>query len=243
MTTRRTITVATAATALWLAAIVPTWAHPSFRPGSAPAGQTVSAELVIPHSCGAEGVPEDDEGQSPTKLVDVRVPDGVTVTPLEKDGWEFEITDEGFSYTAADPAETTILFPVELTLTGGAGQTLYVEIFQECVDGGSFSWIGTPDREAEYPAAILTVSEGASEPESETDQSEQPSAHESMDMGSEDPTAGPTADLTGSEVAVDDLENAGGNAGTIALVAGAIALAVGAGAFLLRRRMQAGPPA
>lgn len=242
MSIRRSVAVATAAAALWLTAAVPAWAHPSFRPSTADVGVTVDAELVIPHSCGAEGMPEDDEAQSPTSLVEVQVPDGVMVTPHDKDGWTLANTEDGFSYTAEDPTETTITFPVEYSLSGHEGDTLHVLIYQECVDGGSFSWIGTPDNEAEYPAVALTVGDDTggndhvSEPDHESEHSENPTERESGDVGSEEPTE------AGDEVAVDDL-GSDGNAGTIAVVAGAAALTLGAGAFLLRRRLQGGPGA
>lgn len=247
MIDRRLLVISAATAVIWLAAALPTWAHPSFRPGNAPADETVGAELVIPHSCGAEGMPTDDADQSPTTIIDVQVPEGVTITPQPKDDWTLETTSDGFTWTADDPTETTIVFNVDLTLTGNDGDIHYVNVFQECVDGGSFSWIGSPDRDAEHPAVTLTVGDDAADHEHGTDDeseadhadpSDDPTAHESTHPASEQPTE----EMTGG-VAVDDVGDDGSNAGAIALVGGAVALAGGTGAYLLRRRSPGTPEA
>ena len=221
----------------------PALAHPSFSPGFAPAGSPTAAELIIPHSCGLDGgMPETDDEQSPTRIIDVQVPDGATIIPYPKEGWTLVVRADGFAWTADDPTETTIRFDVDVQLDGQAGDTLHVSVYQECVNGESFSWIGTPDREAEYPAAVLTVGEEVGVHEHPTghgtghgDASEHMTdmGHATDDMSEH--TTGHMTDMP-TETAADTTDDTNSNLVEILAVLGAATLALGGGLLAVRGR-------
>ncbi|MDX1510067.1 MAG: DUF1775 domain-containing protein [Nitriliruptorales bacterium] len=241
---RRTLAILAVAAVALVAEAFPVLAHPTFSPGSAPAGTPTVAELIIPHGCALDGgMPEAEDDQSPTRIVDVQVPDGATITPHPRDGWTLEVREDGFAWTAEAPDETTLRFDVDIQLDGEDGDRRYVGIYQECVNGESFSWIGTPDREAENPAAILTVGEKASGHEHAaghgTDDGHASEHVTDMGLGTEGMTdVEMTEHMTEPEIATagDAASDADSSLVEILVVLGSAVLVLGGGLLVVRGR-------
>lgn len=165
---RRAATVTTLTASLLLAVPATALAHPAFNPSSIPAGRSVDAMLVVPHGCAPGGGMPDMEAQDaaaePTVELAVQQQAGVTLAPGAADGWT--VTDDGEAWVWRDDGGATtdvIEFPVTVTLADDLdpGARLHLKAFQACAGGSSFQWIGTPDEEAQWPAVLLEVSDGA----------------------------------------------------------------------------------
>ncbi len=136
-------------------------AHPSFNPNAIPPGESIAVDLVVPHGCAPGGGMPDGEAL-PTIRLDLEHPDGVTVVPMDVDGWDAVDDGEAIVWSDAGGATTEpIIFPVMLTVEGEIGASVYLNAFQQCEGGESFRWIGTPDVEADYPAVLVELSEEA----------------------------------------------------------------------------------
>lgn len=141
-------------------------AHPALNPSEIAAGEPVAATLVVPHGCNPAGGMPDGASASPTTEFAVRPPADVTLAPQEVAGWSIEVSDAEAVVTWRDDGGATtepIELPVTITATGAVGDVRYLEAFQAC-EQGEFRWIGTPDREAEWPAVKLTIASTTSRP-------------------------------------------------------------------------------
>jgi uncharacterized protein YcnI len=136
-------------------------AHPSFNPNQVPAGEPVEAVLVVPHGCAPGGGMPDGDALA-TIRVSLEHQDAVTVEGHDIDGWD--VADDGEAVVWSDAGGATtepISLPVTLVVAPDtAVGDLYLSVFQECEDGESFRWIGTPEAEADWPAVLLEVTEG-----------------------------------------------------------------------------------
>lgn len=224
------LTVVTATAAL---------AHPAFNPNRLPAGEAVDAVLVVPHGCDPEeGMPEDG-ASSPTVLVDLQLaPEVSAFEAHELEGWEVEHEEDVVRWTATDGGTTDpIQFPVTVTIDGPVDEPIHLSAFQECEEG-SFRWIGTPDREAEYPAVKLTPTQGEIGAESPDDGHVPTEDHEEHD--DHDDHAGNADDATpGPDVAAaDEQAEAAADSGVSWVVVAVVALVLLAGlaVWVLRSR-------
>lgn len=187
---RRTIVVTTTVAAGLLLLPAVAAAHPAFNPNELPPGESVESILVIPHGCApGGGMPDTDEtggGAEPTTELALQHADRVTVEPQEVTGWQ--VTDDGEAWVWSDDGGATtdvIELPVVLTIDEGVatGDVIHLRAYQECADGSSFQWVGTPDEEATYPAIKLAASDdgvGTAEPDPDA----------STDHGEMDPDTG-----------------------------------------------------
>lgn len=208
-------------------------AHPGLDPDEVPPGQQTIATMVIPHGCDAEGgVPEEGEA-SPTTEVAVEVPGGIeSITPAEKEGWELSVDEQGgavvsWTWSAAGGATTDVIeFEITFTAAGAEDENIYFPVFQGCEEG-SYRWIGTPEREAENPAMVLTIGPApAGATETETDDAQA----DGGEGPSETATATPHETATEAATPGDD-----GNA-VLWIVAAVVILALGGGGAALARR-------
>ncbi len=206
---RRTaiVTTTVAAGLLLLPAVAS--AHPAFNPSELPPGQSIESTLVIPHGCApGGGMPEtgdDGGGAEPTTELALQHSDRVTVEPQEVTGWE--VADDGEAWVWSDDGGATtdvIELPVVLIIDEAVatGDAIYLRAYQECADGSSFQWVGTPDEDATYPAIKLAASEGEvgtaePEPDANMDHGEM---DEDMEMSESDDM--PTDEAT-SEAEMD----------------------------------------
>ncbi len=157
----RTSRLLAATAAMTLLPAAAALAHPSFNPNAIPPGEAIAVDLVVPHGCAPGGGMPDGEAL-PTIQLDLEHPDGVTVVPMDVDGWDAVDDGEAIVWTDAGGATTEpIIFPVMLTVEGEVGASVHLNAFQQCEGGESFRWIGTPDVEADYPAVLVELSEEA----------------------------------------------------------------------------------
>lgn len=133
-------------------------AHPGLRPNELRPGETIEAELIIPHGCGTEGErPEDAAQASVTVEVAVQWPEGIEIRPVEVDGWTTSL-DEEVAMWEDDGGATTdaILLPVTMTAAVEASGDILVSVFQACENGESFRWAAAPGEDGD-PGVALTV--------------------------------------------------------------------------------------
>lgn len=210
---RRTAVITAVAAGL-LAIPAAASAHPALNPSELPPGETVESRLVVPHGCApGGGMPEtgEDDGEGgeaePTVELAVQKTDDVTMEPMDVEGWDIADDGEAWVWSDAGGATTDVIeFPVMLSIDAGVapGEAIYLRAYQECADGSSFQWIGTPDEEATYPAIKLAASEGevgTAEPDegANTD-------HGEMDMDQDGETAEDAmTDDQAEETATEDM--------------------------------------
>lgn len=228
-------------------------AHPGLRPNELRPGETVEAELIIPHGCGTEGdVPEEGDVVSPTVEVAVQWPDGIEIRPVEVDGWATDVAD-GVATWLDDGGATTdaILVPVMVSATTDLQGEIFVSVFQACENGESFRWVATPDEEgspalrltvAGEPVPAPTTSPTPVTPTPDPTPTDAPSTtSEATPTTPATPAASPTPTAVPALIASQeplDIDN--GEVGTSFLVM-AIGIAVGVGiATVLIRRRRAG---
>lgn len=169
MRTRALLAATTAATLLPAATAL---AHPSFNPNDLPAGDRYDVDFVVPHGCGTEGgMPEEGAAASPTVEIAVELADGLTaIEPRAVDGWTTRVDEQDGEPTGVtwldDGGATTepIVLPVTVEIAGEVDAQVDVPVYQACENGEDFRWIGTPEAEAEYPAARLFVAAHGSDP-------------------------------------------------------------------------------
>ncbi len=145
------------ASALFIAGVVPAFAHITLETQQAPVGSTYKAVLRVPHGC---------EGKA-TIAVRVRIPEGmIAVKPMPKPGWtlakvkgKYEKsydyygtpTNEGvkeISWTGGSlPDDEYDEFVARVYLAGDLkpGSMLYFPVVQECADGLTSRWIEIPE--------------------------------------------------------------------------------------------------
>lgn len=191
-------------------------AHPAFNPNDLPPSEAVESVLVVPHGCAPGGGMPGDGDAEPTTELAVQHTEGVTLEPGEVEGWQ--VSDDGEAWVWSDDGGATtdvIELPVTVTLAESfaAGDELYVRAFQECADGSSFQWVGTPDEEAAFPAVLLAASEGdvgTAEPTQDMDMNTDHgdmADGENMDMSEDGATATDEASTEGDEMTMDEEES------------------------------------
>lgn len=157
---RRALPLAVALTLVTAAAAS---AHPAFNPNQLPGGEPVETVLVVPHGCSPTGGMPDGDDAVPTTLFELQLSDAIVdLEPAEIDGWQVSRDGDVVRWEDAGGATTEpIELPLTITLVGDSGEDVYLAAYQACAEGGEFRWIGTPDQEAEWPAAKLTLTSGA----------------------------------------------------------------------------------
>lgn len=214
-TIRRVVSAGAAATVMVVGLATAASAHPTFRPNEVPPGEELDLTLLVPHGCNPEGGMPEEGNAEPTLELAVQVPDWIEIEPVEKDGWILDITETDgkvseFAWVNEDEAATStdpLEFEVTATvLDGDAGETRYLSVYQGC-ENGSFRWIGTPDDEAEFPAAYLNLTAG------EVGQAVEGDDHDHMDVGDDehddmamdDGGTGDTVDHDATDASGDDM--------------------------------------
>jgi uncharacterized protein YcnI len=167
----RRVVTPLAAFVVLVAWAAPALAHVALMPAEVGPGETVDARLVVTHGCGPEGeMPASAEEMSPIVGVTLEVPEGITVTPHEVDGWPATTVEEDgrrlVRWVSADPAGVAegLLLDVGISASGVAdGTELTLPVVQDCLDGTSMAWTEAGDPSAvTYPAATLLVTSPAS---------------------------------------------------------------------------------
>jgi uncharacterized protein YcnI len=219
--TRRAVALAAALTVLTATAAA---AHPSFNPNELPGGEPVETVLVVPHGCSPTGGMPDGDDATATTLLELQLTDAVLdLQPGEIEGWETSRDGDVVRWEDAGGATTEpIELPVTISLAGDSGEDIYLAAYQACAEGGEFRWIGTPDAEAEWPAAKLTLTSGAvgtTTPESMDHSAHDPAAHDSMHDGDHEGMEGhdEMAEADGGAAAMSG-ESAGDDGAPIAVI-------------------------
>ncbi len=162
------------ASALFIAGVVPAFAHITLETQQAPVGSTYKAVLRVPHGC---------EGKA-TIAVRVRIPEGmIAVKPMPKPGWTLKATKGSYAKPYELWGEKVTEGVQEVDWSGGslpdefydefvlrgqlsadlpAGETLYFPVVQECEGGAVDRWIAIPaagqDADSlEFPAPGLKL--------------------------------------------------------------------------------------
>jgi len=133
-------------------------AHPGLRPNELRPGESIEAELIIPHGCGTEGErPEDAAQASPTVEVAVLWPEGIEIRPVEVDGWTTSLDDDVAMWEDDGGATTdAILLPLTMAAAVEASGDILVSVFQACENGETFRWAAAPGEDGD-PGVALTV--------------------------------------------------------------------------------------
>lgn len=230
------------ATGLTVAVASGASAHPAFDPDQVPGGEPIESTLVIPHGCGADGGMPGEGGGDPTTLIELQLTDAfATFEAADVDGWDVSRDGDVVSWrdaggATADPIE----LPVTFTVAGEADEELYLSLYQACDAGGEFRWIGTPDRQADFPAVKLTLTSGGTGTETiaaggQTTDGTSEMASEAATAPATDPARDPRVGESSSEMAAADGSAGGLPAGPFAVAAVAALAALGA-TLALRRR-------
>lgn len=225
-------------------------AHPGLRPNELRPGETVEAELIIPHGCGTEGgVPEEGEVVSPTVEVAVQWPDGIEIRPVEVDGWATDVAD-GVATWLDDGGATTdaILVPATVSASTDLQGEIFVSVFQACENGESFRWVATPEEEgspalrltvAGEPVPAPTTSPTPVTPSQDPTPTDAPSATPAATPttpATTPPAATPTPTATPALIATQEPVDDGEVGASFLVMAIGIAVGVGIATVLIRRR-------
>jgi uncharacterized protein YcnI len=153
---RRAAPLALAATLLLAS---PAGAHPFVQGGQVPVGSVAPITLAMGHGCGTE----DSGGGQPTLEVALEVPEQMRIVSVAQDpAYEhaFDADADGrievVTWTAREDGEPAPDLDLEAVLAGGAGDEVYLRVFQGC-DGFAYRWIGTPDDPADDPAVRVSL--------------------------------------------------------------------------------------
>jgi uncharacterized protein YcnI len=229
-------------------------AHPGLRPDELRPGETVAAELVVPHGCGNEGgMPEEGEVASPTTEIAVQWPDGIEVWPEEVDGWTTDVTD-GVATWLDDGGATVdaILVPTTVSAASDLAGDVYVSVFQACENGESFRWVATPGEEGS-PALRLTVAgDPVPQPTTTSTPADGPTPAGDTTTASPAPTATASEEVTvapepvaatASPAPVSEEREDAERASAFLVMALGLAVGVGVASVFIRRRRAAGADA
>lgn len=219
-------------------------AHVTVSPGEASAGGYTVLTFSVPHGC----------EELATTQVKIQMPEAIPqVTPTVNPNWDvekvMETLDEPLEaghgeeitervsevvYTAKTPLPDGLrdTFELSLQMPDTPGETLYFPVVQLC-DGGEAAWIELPadgetDEELDYPAPAVVVGEAEGDGHGASDATDDADAAE----------AELAADTDGADAAASDSDDDSGSSNALAIVAlmvGAVALAIG-GLGLARTR-------
>jgi uncharacterized protein YcnI len=201
-------------------------AHVTLQPNEAPAGEFVRLDVRVPN----------ERDDASTKRVDVKFPPGfIFVSHEPVPGWnarlkmaKLEKPIEAFGEEHSEQVDTITFitkgkgvqpgefqdFGLSVALPDTAGKTLTFKAVQQYSSGEVVRWIGAPDSDEPAPQVKLTAA------------AEQTGAASA-------PTPAPApSDSGGDEGGTDTLS-------VIALIVGALGLAVGAAAVVMARRARA----
>ena len=225
---RRLLLLSTVSVVSALVATSPVSAHIDPEPAEAQAGSTLSIGFTVEHGCDG----------SPTRQLDMRLPDGVTGAKADDvAGWDGSIEGDMVTFVGGPlPDDEEGTFSVTMTLPPTPDATIYFPFVQRCEEG-LIRWIGIPTEpgdELDEPAPALLLTG----PVARTDATTTTVAITEPSEATVPPTTGSVASTEPELISENVDEDADPNTGTWFFIA-SVAAVLGLGAFVAIRARSA----
>ena len=237
---RRLLLLSTVSVVSALVATSPVSAHIDPEPAEAQAGSTLSIGFTVEHGCDG----------SPTRQLDMRLPDGVTGAKADDvAGWDGSIEGDMVTFVGGPlPDDEEGTFSVTMTLPPTPDATIYFPFVQRCEEG-LIRWIGIPTEPGDEldepaPALLLTGPVASTTPPApdstvpSTDATTTTVAITEPSEATVPPTTGSVASTEPELISENVDEDADPNTGTWFFIA-SVAAVLGLGAFVAIRARSA----